>query len=208
MKTPVVKNCVHCGASFAASPSEQKRRKFCSLGCAYAAPSRMAWKKPKERGKSICQHCGTVFTLHRQSGKGLYCSLTCARSHIGKITLETNRMRPLTGADNPRWSGYTKSRSRMYRRKAWRDSKIVVMARDLHCRLCSSCVDLEIHHIEPFSAAPLLAYDINNLILLCSSCHGRIKGQEKRWRKTLLALLARKSESPLKSTLFEPKPPF
>jgi hypothetical protein len=57
------------------------------------------------------------------------------------------------------------------------------------CRLCQSRERLEIHHIDPFSHAPLLVMDIGNVLVLCHQCHKRINHKEMEWRKRLYGLL-------------------
>lgn len=44
---------------------------------------------------------------------------------------------------------------------------------DKTCCLCGSKRSLEVHHIIPFSINPMLAYDPDNLITLCKTCHDK-----------------------------------
>jgi hypothetical protein len=39
------------------------------------------------------------------------------------------------------------------------------------CACCDAVKDLEVHHIIPFSIAPDLELDPNNLVTLCKYCH-------------------------------------
>lgn len=39
------------------------------------------------------------------------------------------------------------------------------------CEVCGSKGNLEVHHIKPFKTNPLEAYDIDNLVVYCHSCH-------------------------------------
>lgn len=163
-------------------------RKYCSHECAWASDDRCRNIKPKDRASNTCLCCGVIFKLHRQSGKGSYCSRKCARSHVGMMTIEKIRRPPLRGSDNPRFRGVSRYRHRAYRRYAWRLCKKTVLKRDKACRLCGSVHALEFHHILPFSDFPLLVADDGNVILLCEKCHYRMKGREYRFVKKLFAL--------------------
>jgi hypothetical protein len=75
------------------------------------------------------------------------------------------------GEDHWNWQGgITKDNaSKREGTSQWRKS---VYQRDLyHCRLCGSNIDLEAHHIIPFSVSEKLQTDIENGITLCSGCH-------------------------------------
>ena len=90
------------------------------------------------------------------------------------------------GILNPNWrGGLASTRYEIYSTKAWKNLKSKVYKRDRSCRLCGNLKELQIHHIEPFSQAPLLLMCMGNLILLCPECHVRLKGKEKQWRKKL-----------------------
>jgi len=39
------------------------------------------------------------------------------------------------------------------------------------CQICSSEKDLELHHIKPKNSYPELEYKLDNVTLLCSTCH-------------------------------------
>lgn len=84
--------CLHCGKTyFIKYQSVSKRRKYCSIKCAYASKERVAHIKKKYRGTSTCKKCGIEFDIKTNSGKAKYCSQECARSDIGSITLARNR---------------------------------------------------------------------------------------------------------------------
>jgi hypothetical protein len=103
---------------------------------------------------------------------------------------EKNPMFGKTGVLNPNWrGGLTPLRQQFYSRPEWKKLVRDVRKRDKYCRLCSSDEKLEIHHIEPFSQAPLLVMDIGNVILLCHKCHKKMQRKENRWRKKLYALI-------------------
>lgn len=71
--------CKQCGIGFYAWPSS--KRQYCSLQCAYSSQERsdkIALLQRKDRGTAVCVGCGSTFTKHVRSGKGLYCSQPCA----------------------------------------------------------------------------------------------------------------------------------
>lgn len=103
---------------------------------------------------------------------------------------EKNPMYGKRGILNPQWrGGLTPERQRIYASSEWRSAARAVRKRDKVCRLCGSREKTEIHHVEPFSQSPLLVMDIGNLILLCHTCHVKMIGKEKRWRKKLYSLI-------------------
>ena len=60
-----------------------------------------------------------------------------------------------------------------------RDFKIEIMKkRGLYCECCKKRKAQELHHIKHFTNNPELAYDEDNVILLCCSCHDN----EHPWR--------------------------
>jgi hypothetical protein len=103
---------------------------------------------------------------------------------------EKNPMYGKRGVLNPLWrGGLTPARQQVYAKSEWREFARDVRKRDKTCRLCESAERLEIHHIDPFSLAPLLVMDMGNAILLCHNCHKKMQGRELRWRKRLYTLL-------------------
>lgn len=113
-----------------------------------------------------------------------------AVKHWGSIG-DSNPMFGRRGIDNPNWrGGLTPYRQQLYQRSEWRSVARKVRRRDKVCCLCQSAKETEIHHIDPFWDAPLLALEETNLILLCAECHKRMRGREKWWRKRLTALVS------------------
>jgi len=112
-----------------------------------------------------------------------------ADKHWGSVG-KKNPMYGRCGVLNPNWKGgYTPLRQAIYTSLEWKRFARQIRKRDKTCRLCGADEQLEIHHIEPFSLAPLLVMFIGNAILLCEKCHRKIYGKERRWSKRLLALL-------------------
>lgn len=106
---------------------------------------------------------------------------------------EVNGMFGKRGVLNPNWrGGLTPARQRVYARAEWKALLKALKKRDPSCRLCGAESNLVVHHIDPFSNAPLLALDIGNVIRLCEPCHIKLRGKELRWRKRLFNLIHRK----------------
>lgn len=101
-----------------------------------------------------------------------------------------NGMYGKCGILNPNWrGGHTPLRQEIYAKSEWASFSRSVRKRDKVCRLCESDEKTEIHHIDPFSQAPLLVMDIGNVILLCQRCHRKMRGKEKQWKRMLFQLL-------------------
>ena len=103
---------------------------------------------------------------------------------------ENNPMYGKRGALNGNWKGgQTPARQVLYASTAWRAVERRVKRRDLCCQLCRGTDALEIHHIEPFARAPLLALEIGNLIRLCVGCHRKVGRRVLWWRAKLFQIL-------------------
>ena len=112
-----------------------------------------------------------------------------AANHWGAAG-EKNPMHGRRGVLNPNWKGgRAPLRQRIYSSSEWKRFSRAVRKRDQSCRLCESIEKLEIHHIHPFSQAPLLVMFMGNAILLCAACHRKMLGKEKRWARRLLKLI-------------------
>lgn len=111
------------------------------------------------------------------------------QKHWG-ATGASNPMYGRRGVLNPNWKGgRTPWRQEIYAQSSWKKFARAVRKRDKSCRLCGCDEKTEIHHIDPFSEAPLLVMDMGNAILLCQPCHRKMRGKEQRWKKRLLKLL-------------------
>lgn len=56
----------------------------------------------------------------------------------------------------------------------WRRLRLLALRRDgFACVQCGSRLDLEVDHITPVRDAPELSYSLENLQVLCVSCHSR-----------------------------------
>ena len=129
------------------------------------------------------------FWLKRHGIKGRTVTEVRAFKHWGSNGPK-NPMYGKRGVLNPNWrGGLTPLRQAIYAKSEWRELSRAVRKRDKVCRLCGSAERTEIHHIDPFSQAPLLVLDIGNAILLCKRCHGKMRGKENRWKRRLYRLI-------------------
>lgn len=73
-----------------------------------------------------------------------------------------------------------KERQNVYNTKRWRDLRLLKIQQQPCCEECGSIDNLQCHHkISPFDGYytpeeyDRLAYDINNLEVLCQECHNK-----------------------------------
>lgn len=89
---------------------------------------------------------------------------------------ESRRGRRTAEANHSWRGGVTPERQRLYKTPEWRALVRHVFARDgYRCRRCGAGKrargGLHAHHVRPWSAAPDLRLDPNNLVTLCRGCH-------------------------------------
>lgn len=161
----ITKPCLHCGTPFESYKS--RNRLYCSRKCKHAARS--------ENGRVTipCAFCGkpTEFIkaqIELRGGK--YCSQECRYSAMSIAR---------TGKNNPNWVGGAPTVT--WRGPNWGRQKRKARRRDKYtCQKCggihkASSQTLHVHHIVPFRLFSdyKTANQLNNLISLCISCHGK-----------------------------------
>lgn len=176
-KISIKKTCPICSNSFEIKPSENREINYCSRSC--LAKHRFPGGETHPRYKRIkrnCETCGGNYEIiESRLGDNRFCSRTCR----AKSRLLNN---------NPNWRGgiaflpYGDTFNPDLREKIRRNY-------NFECQLCHkkqiNCQRvLSIHHID---------YDKNNtslenLIPLCSSCHGKTNGQREYWKNYFLPL--------------------
>ena len=77
----------------------------------------------------------------------------------------------------------------------YKDWRIKVYKRDkFTCQMpgCKCKKRLNAHHIQKWSSASMLRYDIDNGITLCKNCHDKVTGHEQHYQR-LFQDIARKN---------------
>ena len=90
--------------------------------------------------------------------------------------------------------------------KAWTGN---VKSRDgFACQKCGSNKNLQAHHCVPYNVMPEMAYDINNGITLCRTCHAEFHsryGTKRCGHYEVALFLGRVKEPSLESNYTQPK---
>jgi len=102
-------------------------------------------------------------------------------------TIEKMRKSARRGAESNLWKGGS-SRSERLKIADWCNSMRTEFLKKFNyaCRQCGSHQNLQLHHIVPVFENPNLAYDKNNIEVLCKHCHHihhSINGNHKTWRQ-------------------------
>ena len=160
--------CKHCGKTFLAYKSEPNR-KYCSMQCFLDNHP----KRPtRHNGIHVkCAECGCV--LYRRPSEikknktGVwFCDQTCFhRWYIGENHGNFSpNTEPRRGIACLWWKRYVKQR-------------------DKECQWCGSKKDLHAHHIIPWRLDEGLRFDVDNGIILCKTCHKRVRRDEMEYAR-------------------------
>ena len=171
-------DCINCGDSFYLAKSRLSSRscKYCSLDCLSEYNS----------VNKQCNYCGDKFSIGRNQDlrrNWQHCSNEC-RNKSGRETYicnycdskftkpKTQRVHQKTYCSNNCYY-QDKFQSGNLRKKSeydtWRDK--VFKKCNNRCKECGSDKNLHAHHIIPISEDSSLAFDVDNGIALCVSCH-------------------------------------
>ena len=109
----------------------------------------------------VCNGCGT---LHQGTGP------RCIECHVPKRATAKQRAS----------IGY-----HVYRSTAWRHARTQALERDGYlCRRCKAAEDLTVHHIVEISPG-MDPYEVENLEVLCRSCHAREHNSRRAHARSL-----------------------
>jgi len=110
---------------------------------------------------------------------------------------EANGMYGRRGSLHPSYAGgNTAWRQAMYSTSEFKQFMRQVWARDRgRCLRCGAGGKLEIHHVLPVRAAPLLLLDHHHACLLCKSCHDLMRNKEHRYRAALMRKIKAKESN-------------
>lgn len=145
-----------------------------------------------------CDYCGETFTrtLSNDTWEGTFCSVEC------KDAAHSDAM---SGTDNPNWQ-HGESDTHTYGSE-WEQTRTDVLDRDGHeCVICGLSNEahkrsyqggLQIHHIEPIAEfeTPVEANRLDNLITLCSRCHGRVEHGNTELRNKLAVVVRARTDA-------------
>lgn len=172
-QTPVEQRCLNCGKvrKVWASTVRFGRGKYCSKAC---------FMKSRER-QLVCDFCGQAFTrfvsaTSRYSDRN-YCSRDCAYASRRKPDRVPIKRARYGSAE------FLKARQN-------------IIERDGVCQICGNSAARSVHHKN------WRPYDnrLENLVLLCISCHGRFRREEDwesgRQRIMACSVLAGDRKSP------------
>lgn len=171
----VKKVCPVCGKIFKVVSAEEHSRKCCSHKCMgkwrsqhYRGENSPTWKGGPE--KRICEQCGKTFKIAksalRRKGHGRFCSRVCHDTWQ-------------TGENAPGWRG-----GKSFEPYGHRFNRILKeRIREQQGRKCALCSKrqrlkkLNVHHIDynKKNNSP------DNLIALCTSCHGSTNSRRDYW---------------------------
>lgn len=138
-----------------------KQEKYCSISCSRYYSTRFR-REEKIANKTIkCVGCGVEKIGIKHIRK--YCSIKCRNSYRGKEyyikNRETEKQRKLDGYYKRYFSGNADAVYKKYKNI---------------CANCWSENNLAIHHIDLSGTSKKPNNSIENLVLLCNSCHGKI----------------------------------
>lgn len=173
--TGIKKICEYCRKEYTDVPN--RRLKYCSMECVALV----------KKQNYECNFCGKGYvTTSTRNIK--YCSRSCAyKGSIGRIV--------------PDWVGEKISLAKLKHGIPSDGIRIRKQTRFLKCRTtvlkrdgftCQICFEagLDTHHIKSIKSHPELAYDVNNLIVLCKKCHdSKVSKHEEEWEKYFSPIL-------------------
>lgn len=98
-----------------------------------------------------------------------------------------------TGKDHPSWKGgSTPERQAFYASQEWRDACVAVWHNaDAKCERCGvdhrdidrDAIKFHVHHVYSFTTYPEHRSDVDNLMLLCETCHRWVHGRKNKSRQ-------------------------
>ncbi len=132
-----------------------------------------------EAVKKWAYHHGLTWT-HRHWNKGLRYSIDISpsdRDRRRQHARQLNQFRfeaglVLSGEKHPSWKPDIPTEKRVYHWLKYHRQEIIAQKGGA-CTDCGATQKLHVHHIQPVRERPDLAYDADNMTLLCATCHTR-----------------------------------
>lgn len=169
--------CNICGVKFKRKLSHIGKFNFCCRKCADVHHSKVLTGKKKSGKHLICPVCKKEFYRKMYAvnrAKRNFCSKDCANIAHSRFIKENKIIGYRFGKENPMWNGgvsfepYAPEFNKKLRHK-------IIIRDDSKCALCGKENKLHVHHID-FDKKNC---EIKNLITLCVSCHGTMKGKNR-----------------------------
>lgn len=177
-KKEVIKTCLTCGKEFIVNEDNTNPSEYCSQSCAYESFS-------IEKESRDCENCGDQFETMPRSEKR-FCSYKCSAE-------DTMSKRDLNLASNPNWRGGKSFEP--YTSDFTEKLKEEIRNRDQRrCKICGKeekeeikdrSKKLQIHHIDYEKSN----CKKENLISLCSVCHGYTNFKREEWEDILKGII-------------------
>ena len=149
----ILKNCEYCNKEFLARNLKHRPGRFCSIFCQRKGRNR----KKEEIILFKCENCQKEVTRpKRREKEKMFCSVQC---------MAIVRGQNMRGQNNHKWKGGKK-----------RPSKEKVAINYLKktigkCEKCGEKKNLHGHHKIPYSKRKDLCAELENIQILCISCH-------------------------------------
>lgn len=100
-------------------------------------------------------------------------------------TIHKMKEKAKRGQDNPLWRGGVDRSERLKITDYIATHRTDLLGKaDYKCTGCGESKNLELHHVKPVYSHPELAYDLDNIAVLCEKCHDethKIAGHYKEW---------------------------
>lgn len=170
--------CEICQDTFQVQPDRVDSAKYCSNECQYKSLQ-------VDRIEVSCSNCGEGMDRREkdiENSKHLFCNIDCRKSFY-------------TGENHPRWSGGYYNKSLGNYGPNWDDYRQKIIERDQICKRCNTEPEIkQVHHIRPVESfvqsgqAVEESHTLDNLVLLCPSCHMIVENNwtENKQKRLLL----------------------
>lgn len=178
--------CNNCGDSLKVVPSHHEKvdNHYCDHNCQTEYEDRSGSNNPSWKGgKEVveCHYCGSELKVYQYRYKNedrFFCGYSCR----GDWATEK-----FSGENHPLWSGYSENYG-----AGWLAMRKKARKRDNGtCQICGKSKEElgkwpDVHHIQPVTSFEDKnnAHFLDNLILLCSSCHGKVEQGELKTTPT------------------------
>jgi 5-methylcytosine-specific restriction endonuclease McrA len=172
----MVKQCVICSAEFETIYSKAK---FCSPKCRNKQQTMRKQREKDANYKQETKQCPVCddFFLEKKFAKGrqVYCSKTCKFVVVRRSAIERGVFyESINRIKENNKEKYKELEKEYTDKKRFGGNKKHVLERDGYkCTECGKTSGLIIHHIDHSGKSENPNNEIDNLITLCKSCHGR-----------------------------------